>query len=279
MHQNTIIQMKKILFTTLLSIFLFSCSSSDEPTNDETVYPPTDYLSIKSGNYWTYDVENSTGTTGRDSLYTANDTVISGITYKKYKTKNAPYGYFSASFRNNAIRKIEDKLVLTGKANTVDGLTIPLNLDLSLIDFIVFKENSTANTELDSRSGSFVQTVQDVPFPLKITYKLSTVAGENLASYVVKGVTFNNIKKMKSILNLKIDLLIATSPIELTQPVLTSQDVVISEQYFAKNVGVVYVKTNTSYQLSALPAGVTIPFPSSSTTSQEEFIDTYHINP
>jgi len=96
---------------------------------------------------------------------------------------------------------------------------------------------------------------------------------------VVKGVTFNNIKKMKSILNLKIDLLIATSPIELTQPVLTSQDVVISEQYFAKNVGVVYVKTNTSYQLSALPAGVTIPFPSSSTTSQEEFIDTYHINP
>ena len=54
---------------------------------------------------------------------------------------------------------------------------------------------------------------------------------------------------------------------------------VISEQYFAKNVGVVYVKTNTSYQLSALPAGVTIPFPSSSTTSQEEFIDTYHINP
>ncbi len=277
MHQNTIIQMRKIVFATLLSMFLFSCSN--EPTNNETVYPPTDYFSIKSGNYWVYDVENSTGTTGRDSLYATNDTVISSITYKKFKTQKAPYGYFSASFRNNAIRKIEDKIVLTGKANIVSGLTIPLNLDLSLIDFIIFKENATANTELDSRSGSFVQTVQGVPFPLKITYKLSTVAGENLANHVVKGASFNNIKKMKSILNLKIDLLVATSPIELTQPVLTSQDVVISEQYFAKNVGVVYVKTNTSYQLSDLPAGVTIPFPSSSTTSQEEFIDTYHINP
>ena len=275
MHQNTIIQMKKNLFTTLLSLFLFSCSSSDEPTNDETVYPPTDYLSIKSGNYWTYDVENSTGTTGRDSLYTANDTVISGITYKKYKTKNAPYGYFSASFRNNAIRKIEDKLALTGKANTVDGLTIPLNLDLSLTDFIVFKENATANTELDSRSGDFIQTVEGIEYPLKITYKLSTVAGENLASYTVKGVTFTNIKKMNSILNLKIEVISGI----LTLPVLSSQDVVVSEQYFAKNIGVVYVKTTTKYNLDTFAATFIPTIPASLNIFQEEFIDTYHINP
>jgi hypothetical protein len=57
--------------------------------------------------------------------------------------------------------------------------------------------------------------------------------------------------------------------------VLNSQDVVVSTQYFAKGIGVVYSATTIAYNLAQAIPGSDIP--TSGTQTQEEFLDTYNI--
>jgi hypothetical protein len=63
--------------------------------------------------------------------------------------------------------------------------------------------------------------------------------------------------------------------------VLPSQDVIVSTQYYSKNIGVIYTKTDIQYAMNpAVVSALNLPstIPSSGTVNQEEFIDSYHIN-
>ena len=85
-------------------------------------------------------------------------------------------------------------------------------------------------------------------------------------------------KKLKflfrQILNLKITTTQTIGGFPVTVTVLSPQDVVTSTQYYAKGIGMVHTNTNITYQLQEFP-GVTFPFPSSGSQTQQEFLDTY----
>jgi hypothetical protein len=267
--------MKKILFI-ILSVSLFSCSSDEDVT--PSVAETSDFtnaLPLNNGNYWTYDVVGTATT--RDSLYISGDTIIAPNTYKKFKNRdNIATGFFCTSVNNNGVRKDGGKLLLSGDFSFGLGATLPVGLDLNLVDFIIFKEYATSGELISEKSGSFSQDFNGVP--LNIEYKLKSVGGENFASYTSpNGDPYTDVKSTKIILTLKVTTTQVFAGIPVTITVLAPQDVVTSTQYISKSIGVVYTKTLTTYTLDATAAS-TLGIPPTNTQNQEEFLDTFLIN-
>ena len=265
--------MKKILYIAL-GFVLLSCSNDDgNSTNLTTDF--TDALPLNNGNYWTYDVVGTTTT--RDSLYISGDTIIPPKTYKKFKNKNnIATGFYCTSVSNNGVKKESGKLVLSGDFSFGQGATLPVGLDLNLVDFIIFKEYATNGEVLNEKTGTFQQDFNGNP--LTIEYKLKSIGGENFASFTSpNGDVYPNVKSTKIILNLKVTTTQVFAGIPVTITLLQPQDVVISSQYLSKNIGVVYTNTLTTYSLDASIA-TQLGIPPTNTQTQEEFLDTFLVN-
>lgn len=271
--------MKKLILFSLLSFGLYSCSSDD---NVDVVIPtpqaPDENFSIplNNGNYWTYDVEGN-NTTLRDSLYISGDTLINSIGFKKFKTKdNISTGFYSTSLRNNGVRVDNQLLLMSGELSFGQGQTLPVGLDLTLDNFIIFKKNATNGEVLNTKSGSFNQTFNNTP--LTIEYTLRSVGGENFSSYTSpNGDVYQDVKSSKIIVNLKVTSTQVIAGFPITVTILQPQDVVISTQYLAKNIGVVHTNTVTTYSIDANIAAQ-IGIPATNTQTQNEYLDVYSVN-
>lgn len=264
--------MKKTTYL-LAAVFgglLISCSSDDSADNGGDNFT----IPLSTDKYWTYDVEvdGVEGTT-RDSLYISNDIVISGNTYKKFKTRDdLATGFYSSSLRNNGVREVDNKLLLSGDLSLTNGQELPIGLDLSLLDFIIFKKNAIPDEVLSTKSGSFQQDFNG--FPLTINYSLISKGGETFPSFTTsEGDTYSNVKTSKIALNVSITTTLQGIPIPIT--VLQPQDVVTSVQYIADGIGVVYTETITTYTISETVA-TRLGIEPTNTQIQKEFLDTYN---
>lgn len=259
----------KQLFLLGLAGFIVSCSNSDDSNENPSV---SFEIPLETNNYWVYDVDFSSGTS-RDSLYISNDNLINGITFKKFKTKVTPAaGFYSSSLRENGVRKDGNKLLLSGDLAVGGGQNLPVDIDLALDNFVIFQANASNNTQLDSQSGSFQQTVNYIP--ITVNYTLKSFAGESLDSYTtLNGDTFTNIKKIKIVITASASANLLGSNF----PVLSSQDILVSYQFVAKNVGVVFTETTFSYSIEpAIATQLTIP--ATNTQNQTETLDIYAVN-
>ena len=260
--------MKNTLFITLIAVFsLISCSPDDNSNGSDG-----NYLPLNINNYWTYDVVGESFS-GRDSLFVSNDTVINAKTYKKLKTKNQPFGFFSGSLNNNGLRLEGDKILINGTTGLAFAEELPVNITLS--DFIAFKSSALPNEELGSVSGVLEQDFQG--FPIKIEYTLKSIAQTSLASYTSpNGSVYQDVKPIKIILNLKISSTVDFGGFPVPIAILNTQDVITSTQYFSKNIGMVYAKTQITYQLQDFSQfEIELPIPQSGNQIQQEFLDTY----
>ena len=266
--------MKKILFIAL-SFALLSCSSDDGNSSSTQTTDFTDALPLNNGNYWTYDVVGLTTT--RDSLYISGDTIIAPNTYKKFKNKNNnATGFFCSSVNNNGVRKDSGKLLLSGDFSFGLGTTLPVGLDLNLVDFIIFKEYATSGEVLNEKTGSFIQDFNGIP--LNIEYKLKSVGGDNFINYTSPNSdSYSNVKSTKIILNLKITSTQIFAGIPVTLIILQPQDVITSTQYISKDIGVIYTNTLTTYNIDSAIA-TQFGIPASNTQTQEEFLDIFNVN-
>lgn len=267
---------KKFLLLIGFSVLLLACSSDNTSQNDNET--PSTSLPLNIGNYWTYNVHNQATTTmpeffGRDSLYIPNDTIISGVTYKKMKTLQIADGFYSGTLANNGVRIDGSKVRVSGALVFDAGL--PTAITFAVSDFIILKEGAAAGQELSNTSGSFEQLV-DV-YPLTFDYTLKSISDGSLNSYLSDGNNYSNITKTKVILNLKITTTITISGIEFPFTVMNAQDVLVSNQYYSKDIGLVYNKTLINYTLNTIP-GVTLPIEQTGSQTQEEFLDTYQVN-
>lgn len=282
----------KFLFSSLLVLFLASCSHHDDSGDGSNAADavPTQYMPLKFNNFWKYDVSTSinggTATANKDSLYVGIDTLS---TFKEMKSnsiqpvKITPTGFYSNILHNNALRIDGTRLRMTGTVNLqlpIPGIS-PIAINLS--DFIIFKDNAASGTELNSVSNSFTQNVQvsaTQSYLLKFDYTFKAVSDDNLATYVSNGHTYSDVKKTKLVLNLTVTYPTTLSGIATTISVLPAQDVIVMTEYYAKNIGVVYNNTAINYQINPTAATLlTIPSAlSSGTISQDELLNTYHLN-
>jgi hypothetical protein len=279
--------MKKILFA-ILSLSLVSCaveglestlddnsSNTNNTNNPNNTATFTDAIPLNTGNYWTYDVVGLANT--RDSLYIFGDEIVGANTYKKFKNRNnIATGFYCTSLNNNNVRKDAGKLLLTGNLSVLQGITLPTGVDLSVTDFIIFKESATNGEILSEKTGTFQQTISN--FPVTIEYRLRSIGGESFASFTSpNNDVYPNVKSTKIVVNLKISSTQTIAGFPVTINILPQQDVVVSTQYLSRNIGIVYTKTNTNFSLNPTIA-TQIGLPVSNSQIQEEFLDTYNVN-
>lgn len=263
--------MKK--FVCLLAViatgFTMSCSGDDD-SNTTNEGNASVYLPL-TPTIWAYDtnVEGADGTAdspGRDSLYVANDTVIGANTYTKFKTKAAATGFYSGSLSGNSVRQSGSKLLVTGSTSLAISQDIPFSIAIN--DFAFFDANASSGDQIGSTSGSFEQTIEGLP--LTFTYTLKTKAADDVAALTVNGENYSNVKTVVTTLTLKI----AHSSFGIV--LLPEQDVVVSTQYFAENVGVVKTSTDITYNLQDFSQlGFTLPIPQSGSAHQDELLFSY----
>lgn len=257
--------MKKIALLLFAGAALFiSCSSDDDAVTAPPVNSDNVYLPVDSGSFWVYNVNGSLQN-GRDSLYVANDTVIGTHTYKKFKTRTGPSGFYSGALNNNGVRKDGDRLLVTGSADVNFSEDFPFTI--AITDLALFKESAAVNEEIGKVMGSITETYDNIDF--KLDYILTTTAKEDVASLTVNGAQFTNVKTVETKINLKISLV--ALPIE----VLPAQDVLISKQFYAKDIGVVKTETNFTYTISSTLANQ-FSVPATANENQQELIVNYN---
>ena len=268
--------MKKAILLTFLSIssIFISCSNDDENGNgaDNFSIPLTD------ANYWTYDVD-SEGTLTRDSLYIFGDVVLNTKTYKKFQTKDdVATGFYSSSLRNNGLRKSDSKLLLSGNLSLASGQSLPINFDLTLDDFVIFNSNASNNQALNSApvTGTIQETYNG--YPLTINYSLQSYGGESLETFTSPNSDiYENVKSTKIKLNVNVTTVQTIGSITIPITILAPQDLIISTLYTAEGIGVVYVNTDTSYNINSTIADQ-FGIPATGSQNQKEYLDIYMVD-
>lgn len=258
---------KKILnINLILIVFLASCSKEETTTTENSVIVP-----LTEGNYWVYDVEGN-GIVEEDYLFISGDVSIGSNTYKKFETLNDfATGFYSSSLKNNGVRKVQNKLLLTGDIALSAASNLPFNLDLSLVDFTIFKGNANLNEVLSTKSGTINETING--YPLTIDYQLKSIAGANFANFTSpNNDVYTDVKAVKIVLTVTISTVISGFSI----PIISNQEVVTSNQYVANNIGVVHTNTTIGYSIPQLIAN-DINIPASSTQIQNEYLTNYFV--
>jgi hypothetical protein len=262
--------MKRLYFAAaVLFLGLTSCSTSnDNPDNSPNVFLP-----LTTSSSWVYDVNLDAANVGRDSLFVSGETTLNGNTYQQFETKDVPTGFYTNALNNNYIRKDGDQLLLSGSTGLALSDFLPINIDVT--DFVLFKENASNNAELSAVSGVLEQDLQGIP--LKITYTLKSIFKESLSSFTVPGKeTYTNVKVIKVIANLKVttDYVVPGLSTPLTVSVLNPQDVIVSTNYYAEGIGMIYAKTDVNFQINDFSQlGITLPIPQQGSSIIEEFLD------
>ena len=260
--------MKKTVYLLFIAaLCAVSCSSNDDNTATSPATGDTSYLPLTRGSYWVYDVPG-TIENGRDSLYVANDTIIGANTYKKFKTKDTPFGFYSSALGNNGVKKDGDKIVVTGSTTLSISEAVPFTIGVS--DLVIFKESATNNEVLSNVTGSVTQNYNG--FPVIVNYTLTTTAKQDVASLVVNNQTYTNLKTVET----TIYVALSTTLGGVTFPVVGNQKIVTSTQYYVQNIGVVKTVTDFQYQV---PQEIATQFgiPASSAQHQEELLVGYNI--
>jgi hypothetical protein len=176
----------------------------------------------------------------------------------------------------NSVTEIGSSVVVTGRSNLGLQDIFPLNIDL--VNFVLLNSNATTNSVLSTVSGTVNQTYEGIP--IAITYTLKSVSDGNLPSYVLpNGTIYNDIEKTKLTVNLSVS---STQTIPGTNfpvviPIINAQDVLVSTQYYAKNVGMIYTKTNINVILNAAFASQ-FNLPATNSQEQIEFLTDFVIN-
>ena len=258
--------MKHKLLLLALSLFMISCSDDEGSTNNTS---SGDYLPLESGKYWVYETE-SPSQNGRDSLYTDSAQPL-GSSYTTFRTGMPATGFYSGSMADNMVRKSEDKLLITGTTSLNFSADLPFSIELE--DFIMFKENANNNQVVGSLEGILQQQIEG--FNVDFDYGMTTKAKESLETYTVDGRTYTDVKVMELTLNLKISSNVQGFDVTI----MPAQNVMVSRQYYAKEIGVVHVVTDINYNLSDLSSfGIELPIPQSGSEHQEEVLVRYNEN-
>jgi hypothetical protein len=260
--------MKKTIYLFFAaSILAVSCSSDDGnqtvPATGEVTYMPD-----TNGTFWVYDVPGSLEN-GRDSLYVFRDTIIANKTYKKFKTKDEPYGFYSGALNNNGVRKDGDRLLVTG--STQVSLTEDTPFNINITDLVIFKQSASAGETLGAVTGTVNQQYNG--FPVIVDYTLTTKALADVASLTVNGAVYNNVKRVETVISIKISSTLAG----ITFPVVDTQDVVTSTQFYAENIGAVKTITDFTYEIRPEIASQ-FNIPVSSQQHQEELLITHNVD-
>ncbi len=274
--------MKNLQFIALafISILFITSCSSDDDVGDNNNQPVTgNYFPSVVGNQWIYEVENI-NSEDSNLNYNENDFIEvdteAGNNYTLIANNNLSpaYGTMNGLLVNGTITRSDDMLEINS------SIDLPIeefeNFDFVFNNVTLYDLNASSNEEMSNVTGSVSNPYAGGT--LTVNYILTTTNIGRTNSMMVNGETYTNITK--SNMNLEISIVLSISGLQ-DLSILTSQNVMNIDNYFAEDIGLIKSETEITYEINEVTLaaldllGISIDFPTSLTVENEQELDSY----
>jgi hypothetical protein len=260
---------KTILAFCLIS--LVSCDPDDDNGGSNGNNTDFSYFPLSVANNWDYDVVTGTDTSS-ESLTVAS---VTGNSYTLTANPATPVGFMTRILSGGALIAESGKLIGNG---TIDfGLQGLNNFNVTITNGTLYDQNASAGTELYSTTGSTTQTIQR--FDLDINYEVTTVQQAEVAQMTVEGMSYTEVIHSQLIINASITTDVSIAGFTQQIPLLAPQDVIVIDNYWAKDIGLIKSENQLDYMLEDFSSlGVTLPVPQSAQILTVQSLTGYTVN-
>lgn len=262
-----------LLSLTILTLGLISCGEDDtSPSINNTAA----YFPLSSNSSWSYTNE-SENQNNQDNMFVVGTQQENGVQYTNLDTQELnPGGFMVGLLTQNLVRNDSGKLIVNGTLGGVPIEGFP-DISITLNNAVLFDPNALNGTQLNIITGSFEETIMDLP--IIIEYTSITTQEQILSSYTTNTQTYTDVIQSNIVLNLEISTQVQVGGTTLSLPILSSQDVLVVENYYAANIGLVFSKETVDYtleDLSGIP-GLEIPLPEQNTSVSTATLTSFEI--
>lgn len=248
-------------FVFIATLFFSSCSnSSDDDGGSSNNGPQTGiYFPSSVGDVWTYNVEN-TNQENSDLDYSTTDFMTVGtetgnsFTLIANNDLTPAGGTMNAILTTGTLTRGESTLSFSGDLQLSEEFS-DFSLSSISLQNVELYDLSASNNEILSEFSNTLNEEFDLNgsvIPLTINYVVTTKKISTSNSLIVDGETYSNIIKTKLTLSLKViaslDLLGLGNPTDYD--LLPIQEVLVIENYFAEEIGLVKSEAVQSYVLN-----------------------------
>lgn len=261
--------MKNIFIIFIATISLVACTSSDDDGNGNNTN--FSYLPLAVNNSWDYEV--ATGTTIlNDNLEVSS---VSGSNYMLEATPAVPAGLMTGVLSSGELTANNGQL--TGNGTIGFDFQGVGDFSIDIIDGVLYDQNASNGSTLFTTSGVFTETID--AYDLDINYTASTVQLANEPSITVAAGTFTDVLHSQLIIEVSISTELSIGPITQTITILQAQDVIVVDNYWAQDVGLIKSDNQLDYTLEDFSAlGVNLPVPQSASILTTQDLTAYTVN-
>lgn len=262
-----------LLSLTILTLGLISCGEDDTPPS---INNTAAYFPLSSNSSWSYTNE-SENQNNQDNMFVVGTQQENGVQYTNLDTQELnPGGFMVGLLTQNLVRNDSGKLIVNGTLGGVPIEGFP-DISITLNNAVLFDPNTLNGTQLNIITGSFEETIMELP--IIIEYTSITTQEQILSSYTTNTQTYTDVIQSNIVLNLEISTQVQVGGTTLSLPILSSQDVLVVENYYAANIGLVFSKETVDYtleDLSGIP-GLEIPLPEQNTSVSTATLTSFEI--
>jgi hypothetical protein len=243
----------KLILIVCISAGMLSCSEDD---NSVEVTPEEieNFFPLAVGNFWDYtnvvSIPDQDDVVASERLSVTSTTTEGTTTFYDLETDNPQNaGPITAAFSQGDLSQTDEMLIISGTLGfAVEGLPT-INIDVE--NAPLYDVNASPDSVLFTDSGTIQQEIQGAP--LEINYDVETLMGQTLSTFSVNGVSYNDVIQTKIVITLEVVV-----DVFISIPILPTQEAVVIDNYFAKDVGLILSETNTNLDFAEIDQ---IPLP------------------
>lgn len=282
----------KAIMLLFLGLVLVSCSSDDDSGSTSPVNG--DYFPSTIGDLWIYNVENRNADDpafdfDATDLLTVNTGTATDYTVEVNSGTTPAAGSMNSFLADGALSKTDDMLLFNGELELPEAFSGFSNETILLTDAALYDLNAEIG-ELSNTPGTINQDFDlgGTLIPLVINYAFTTSKLTNATNTLtVDGTNYSNVMKgnlsLEVTVTATVDLLGTGTP--TTVSVLSSQNVLSIDYYFAKDIGLIkadavqgYAVDDTFIALLELIPGFELTIPTSLSVTNVQDIDSFVVN-
>ena len=223
---------------------------NDPGDNSENFFP--------SSGYWIYDVDSSSEDL-QDLNFVATDSIYIDEEFETYFSLSANNDSFTNGNMNRFLTS--GSLYNTPTTLSLDGsLDLPENLsdiglggDFSLVGVTLFDTAAENGNIMFLEDGSTSNTIsiQGTEIPIDLSYEIRTTKINFYDSLVLNGTNYNNVFEGELALSVSATGTFTVFGFSQTVAFLETQDLVLTQYYFAESIGLVRAQTSQGFTLSS----------------------------
>lgn len=252
----------------MAAVIAITACSSDDDASTSTVNN-NNYMPMTVNNTWDYDLSDGTN----QSTESLEVTAVNSGSYSLTSNPDPAVGFMTNLLSSGELSYDMGQLLINGTIGfDFQGVN---NISINLTDATLFDQNASANTVLHTQSDSDSQTIQGID--LDFDYTVSNVQMADQSSITVGSTTYNDVLHTQLIIQLKVTTQVVAGPVVQTVTLLREQDVIVVDNYWASDIGLVQSINELDYELENIP-GVNLPIPQSDNIITNQDLTTYSLN-